>query len=246
MPGLRWLIVFLFQTAVLVAGSPSASDRLERSSRRLLVPLTKPVLLRATVGDIDVTGWNRPEIEIEVRRTAGVSATIDQTDSGLTVAAVQSDGSRSALARGSISLRAPFDQVIGSIELFEGRLTLKNLRGGVRARVEHGSIEADGLSGTIRLETVIGDVRLERAGQNGLGPIRLRAFNGSVALGLANSPTDARFLALSLAGVIRSDIPLHLKTAFGPRFGEATVGRGEPVVSIDVVNGDIHITSPRS
>jgi hypothetical protein len=246
MPGLRSSIVLLLQVSALFAGSSPVSDRVEKSTRRVRAPITTPVLVRATVGEVDVTGWNRPEIQIEVECTPGVSAAVHQTDTALTVTAVQPEGGRSASVRGSIAIRVPFDQVIGSIELFEGRIVLKDLRAGVRARVEHGSIDADGLSGSVRLETVIGDVRLERAGPDGLGPIRLRTFNGNVALGLAAPATNARILVLSLAGAIQSDIPLHLKTAFGPRFGEATLGRGEPVVSIDVVNGDIRISSPRS
>ena len=75
------------------------------------------------------------------------------------------------------------------------------------------------------------------------GLLRLRAFNGDVRLQLAAVPADARILALALNGTISSAVPLTLKTGWGPRFGEATLGRGAPVISIDVVTGRVEITT---
>ena len=65
----------------------------------------------------------------------------------------------------------------------------------------------------------------------------MRAFNGDVRLTLDEVPTDARVMALALNGTISSDIPLTMKDTWGPRWGEATLGKGEPVVSIDVITG---------
>ena len=73
------------------------------------------------------------------------------------------------------------------------------------------------------------------------GLIRLRAFQGDVALTLESTPPDARILATTFNGRITSDIPLNAKDQFGVRFAETTLGRGEPVISIDVVTGNIEI-----
>jgi hypothetical protein len=92
-----------------------------------------------------------------------------------------------------------------------------------------------------RLETTIGDIRIERAAFVSGDVLRLRTFNGDVALGLSESPEHARILALSLGGTIQSQVPLARRTIAGPRFAEATFGRGDALVSIDVVQGDIRI-----
>jgi hypothetical protein len=76
------------------------------------------------------------------------------------------------------------------------------------------------------------------------GLLRLRAFNGDVRLTLAQRPVDARIMALALNGHITSDIPLTMRDTWGPRWGEATLGTGEPVISIDVVTGTVEIKSP--
>ena len=52
-------------------------------------------------------------------------------------------------------------------------------------------------------------------------------------------------MALALNGTIRSEIPLTMKDTWGPRWGEVTLGRGEPVISLDVVNGGIEIRAPK-
>ena len=71
--------------------------------------------------------------------------------------------------------------------------------------------------------------------------MRLRVFNGPLRVRLARMPANARILAVTFNGAIASDIPLTMKDKFGPRFGETTIGTGEPVMSIDVVKGDITI-----
>jgi len=76
------------------------------------------------------------------------------------------------------------------------------------------------------------------------GVLRLRAFNGDLRLRLAERPADARILALALNGSVTSTIPLTMKNTWGPRWGEATIGAGEPVISLDVITGMIEIRSP--
>ena len=134
---------------------------------------------------------------------------------------------------------------IGSIKVLEGRVTLQSLDGSVTADIRRGPIDAVDLAGTVRLETGIGNVTAERMRLSPDGLLRLRAFNGNVTLTLAERPRDARILALALNGTIASEIPLNRKDTWGPRWSEATLGKGEPVISIDVVTGRIEIRAPK-
>ena len=45
-------------------------------------------------------------------------------------------------------------------------------------------------------------------------------------------------------GTITSVIPLALKDTWRPRWGEPSVGKGEPVIGIDVITGAIQIKAP--
>jgi hypothetical protein len=58
---------------------------------------------------------------------------------------------------------------------------------------------------------------------------------------MAGPPADARVLALALNGTIQSDLAMNTRDTWGPRWSEATLGKGEPVISIDVVTGKVEI-----
>ena len=115
---------------------------------------------------------------------------------------------------------------------------------GAAADVRRGTIAAADSEGTLRLESGIGDIVANRMRLSAGGLLRLRTFNGDVRLTLAERPSDARIMALALNGTITSDIRLTMKDTWGPRWGEATLGKGEPVISIDVITGTIQISAP--
>jgi DUF4097 and DUF4098 domain-containing protein YvlB len=160
------------------------------------------------------------------------------------VRAVQSDGGTDPAFRTDVTLHVPRDAKLGPIHVLEGRVTLTSLHGSIALDIRRGPITATDISGVVRLETEIGDLIVAKAKLSDAGLLRLRTFNGDVKLTLAERPAHARILALALNGTIASDIPLNMKDKWGPRSGEATLGRGEPVISLDVVTGRIEIRSP--
>jgi DUF4097 and DUF4098 domain-containing protein YvlB len=138
----------------------------------------------------------------------------------------------------------PRAAVIDHVQVLEGRITVTRFSGTLTADIRRGSIEGRDLSGTLRLESGIGSVVLTGARLTATGLLRLRAFNGDVRLTLAERPADARIMALALNGQIKSEIPLTMKNTWGPRWAETTLGKGEPVISLDVVTGTIEIKTP--
>lgn len=241
-PVFRALLLF-------AAAAPSFAEVTDRFTRILAIAPGAPISLEVTVGDVRVSSWNRPDVAVEILRRAPdalrleqIPARVDQTaGGGLRIRAAQTDEGRDAALRTDVVLRVPQDSHVGEIAVFEGQLELSGLGGVSTARVERGDIVANDISGTIRLETAIGDIRVDGATLSADGLVRLRTFNGDVTLVLTRRPSDARILALSLGGTITSDIPLTHRERWGPRFGEATLGKGEPVISIDVVTGNVAI-----
>lgn len=228
----------------------SRPDRQDRFARTISVNTGTPVVVEATIGDLTIAAWDRPDIFIEVVRHAPETADLERypirleaTRDRLLVSVIQTGDGKDAALGAAISMRVPSTTVFERLEVFEGRIALVGLTRQINARIERGPIEASGLSGAVRLETVVGLLTLSAAKLDPLGVIRLRTFNGDVRLEFAEQPADARILALTLHGSISSTIPLGNRTDAGPRFGEATLGRGEPLVSVDVVNGDIKISS---
>jgi len=239
-----------FDVLLSTAAVPSArADVSDRIARVVSIPPGTPVSVQITIGDVVVNGWDRDDVSIEIvrhaadaRQLALIQAQVEQGADGLIVRTVQADGGHDGRLRTDVVLHVPTMAQLRDIGVFEGSIELSDLRGRCSARLERGNIVGTRLSGAVRLETAIGNIRLAGAMLAADGFMRLRTFNGDVAIELARTPEHARILALSMGGHITSDIPLTLKQQWGPRFGEATLGRGEPVVSIDVVNGNVAIT----
>jgi hypothetical protein len=240
--------VLTLLTMLVAARAGAATDR---QARTVALPAGGTITVDITIGHVRIEGGARSDVEIVIERQAPTSdalarlpATIDETPSGVTVRARQADGGTDPSLRSDVSLRVPAEALIDRVRVMEGRITLDRFRGSINADVRRGPIDAADVAGTLRLETGIGSVTLKGARLSPAGLLRLRAFNGDVRLQLAARPRDARILALALNGSIASDIPLTSRDTWGPRWSEATLGKGEPVISIDVVTGKIEIRSP--
>lgn len=233
----------------LAAAVPASADTTDRLTRTLPLTAGAAVTLQVTNGQVQVSGWDRPDLSVEVIRRAPnaaalarIPAQIDTREGAVMIRVVQPDGGRDAALRSDVVVRAPHAVRFEEVSVFEGRLDLDGLTGAVRAHVERGDVAARNISGTIRVETGMGSIRVGRAALAPEGLIRLRTFNGDIALELLAQPSNARVLALSMGGTITSDVPLTRKERWGPRSGEATIGSGEPLISLDVVNGNIALT----
>lgn len=247
MPESRGVAVFVIAVAILVQASLVASDK---QTRTFTLPRTRTLSIAITVGDLEITGVAGQEAVVTIERQVPKDADlqrlpldIEETDKEVRVRCLQRDTTDPAL-RCDITARVPREAAIGAIQMMEGRLKLHGLSGSVNADVRRGPIEAGDVQGMIRLESGIGDVVVNQARLTPGGLLRLRAFNGDVRLTLAERPRNARILALALNGTITSQIPLNTKESWGPRWGEATLGTGEPVISLDVITGRIEIKSP--
>jgi hypothetical protein len=222
----------------------------DRQTRTLPLPPGKTLAVDVTIGSVRVEGSDRSDVEIVVERQAPTAdalartpVEIEEQPAGISVRAVQADGGTDPALRADVTVRVPATAAIERLTVMEGRVTIERFRGSIAADLRRGPIDATDIGGTVRLETGIGSVTLKGARLTPGGLLRLRAFNGDVRLHLAARPANARILALALNGSIASDIPLKARDTWGPRWSEATLGTGEPVVSIDVVTGKIAITS---
>jgi hypothetical protein len=233
---------------VLSAAAPAAADVTDRLARTVPLPDGSPVTLQVTVGNVQITGWDRPELAIELTRRASdakglarIAPQIETTPAGVLIKIVQPGDERDSALRTDVVLRVPRRAQLAELSIFEGRLEMTGLAGECRAHVERGDVIARDVTGAIRVETGMGNITLERTTLAPDGLIRLRTFNGDVSLELATRPANARILALSMGGTITSDLPLTRQERWGPRWAETTLGTGEPLISLDVVNGNIAI-----
>jgi hypothetical protein len=200
---------------------------------------------------VRIEGWDKTDAEITIDRhapsdsqLANLPVVIDDTATRVAVRAIQPGGATDPAFRTNVVVRVPHTATIERVQVMEGRISIARFAGMLTADIRRGPIEGQDLSGTLRLESGIGSVVVTGARLSAGGLLRLRAFNGDVRLTLAERPVDARIMALALNGSIKSEIPLTLKDTWGPRWGEATLGKGEPVISLDVITGTIELRVP--
>lgn len=238
---LRAAVAGLLATAAIFSAT-------ERRSYTFALPPDRGLSVDITIGRIRVHGEARTDAVIEVVRTAPtadalsrIPIVVDESPTHVHVVGRQADDRTDPALRTDITMRVPRAALLQSLRVMEGAISLTSLSGAVTADVRRGPIEASDLQGTVRLETGIGDVTAKEMRLTPKGLLRLRAFNGNVRLALAERPTDARVMALALNGTIQSDIPLRMRDKWGPRWGEAILGNGEPVISLDIITGMIEI-----
>jgi hypothetical protein len=246
-PGRRHVLALV--AAAVTAGMRPVAAAEDRVVRTFALPTGRVLEIEASMAAVRVIGSARDDVRLELLRTAPLPAdlarfplVVEEDATRLRIAVVQAG--TDARLHATLGLEVPAAARITALRIAEGRLDVADLRGTLTADVRRGPIVATRVSGTLRLETGIGDVDVRQARLAPDGLIRLRAFNGDVRLAFDQVPADARLMALALNGTITSHLPLTLKTGWGPRWGEATIGTGEPVVSLDVVTGDIHIEAP--
>jgi len=229
------------------------ADATDRVTRVIPLATGTPIRVDATIANVTIVGSNRPDLRVEIVRrapAAGDLATypvvIDDGPNGVRISVVQAgsgdEAGRDANLKTDITMAVPSAAAVQAVRVFEGRIRLTNLRTAVDVDLRRGPVEATNLAGRIRLESGIGSVDVTDSELTPGGMMRLRVFNGPLRVRFARAPTSARILAVTFHGTITSDIPLTKKDQFGPRFGETTIGDGDPVMSMDVVNGDIAIT----
>jgi len=251
----RWSRRALLQALAALTAGPRAdvvaqtADDGRTQSFRLAAGA--PVSLRTIAGTVRIAGVDGlDEVRLRVARRAERAVlaaspiAVDVTGAGLRIDATPGLVAGTHGVSADVMLEVPPDAVVDAIEIDDGRLEVDGVRGAIRARVARGDIRAANVSGIVRLETSMGDVTVSRARLSAGGLLRLRAFNGDVRLAFAAPPEDARILALALNGTITSAIPLTAKEGWGPRWAEASIGRADRVVSLDVVTGTIRIELP--
>jgi hypothetical protein len=242
----------LVLSASLLLTAATADAETDRQSRTFALPPARTISVEITIGTVRIEGSSRADAAVEIVRHAPsaedltrIPVEIQEDGVEVRIRAQQADGGTNPALRTDVTLRVPHGAKVRPVRVVEGRLEVSALHGEITADIRRGPIEAVDVQGVVRLESGIGDIVAERARLTPDGLLRLRAFNGDVRLALVEQPADARVMALALNGTITSDIPLRTKDTWGPRWAEATLGKGEPVISIDVITGRIEIKAPR-
>ena len=200
-------------------------------------------------GDVEITGWNKSEVQIDAVKTARDQQRLDE-------AQIEVNGSGNSVeiethypshhfsnnnpASVHYTLHVPQNARIDKIDLVNGALTLEKLSGEIKTNLVNGKLRASDLAGSADLATVNGSVDATYTSLNNVREIKLQSVNGSVELLLPQSP-NAEVEASTVNGSISTDFPLTVKGRWIGKNMSGTLGSGGVKIELNNVNGSIHV-----
>ncbi len=199
-------------------------------------------------GDVEITGWNKNEVQIDAVKTAPDQQRLDE-------ARIEVNGGGSSVkietrypshitnnnpASVHYTLHVPQNARLDKIDLVNGSLNVQRVSGEVNADLVNGKLRASDLAGTADLATVNGTIDANYTSLNNVREIKLKSVNGSVDLLLPQSP-NAGVSASTVNGSISTDFPLTVKGHWVGKNMSGTLGSGGVHIELDNVNGSIHV-----
>lgn len=140
------------------------------------------------------------------------------------------------------TLTVPRKAVLESIEMVNGSIDIDGVEGTVKATSINGRVNARGLINEVRLSTINGQLTATFNQLDETKPIQLNSVNGGVTL-VIPSNANASIRASTVHGGITSDFGLKVK--HGEYVGhsmDGQIGTGGPRIKLVNVNGGIKIT----
>ncbi len=239
--------IILGSMALLLA-VPSSAQVTQDFHRTVPLSANGRVSLENINGNVEITGWDRDEVQIDAVKTARDQQRLDEaridvnsTSDSLEIKTHYPEGhTNNNPASVRYQLHVPQNARLDRINLVNGSLTVQKIRGEVSANLINGKLRVDDLAGRAELSTVNGGIEASYASLNNVREIKLKSVNGAIELGLPDSP-NADVKASTVSGGIRSDFPLQVQGGYVGKNLNGTLGGGGTRIEISNVNGSIHI-----
>ena len=199
-------------------------------------------------GNVEVTGWDQNEVQIDAVKSARDQQKLDEASIEVNTTA-DSVEIRTRYPEGHTNnnpasvhyqLHVPQNARIDRINLVNGSLTVQKVSGEVNANLINGKLRVDNLAGRAELSSVNGGIQANYASLNNVNEIRLKSVNGSIELGLPDSP-NAEIKASTVSGGIKTDFPLQVQGGYVGKNLNGTLGSGGTRIQLSNVNGSIHV-----
>lgn len=245
------------QLAILTPQSVLQGDETERFEKTYPLSSNGRVSVSNVNGSIEVEGWDRNEVKLEVVKIADSKERLSQVEVKIedkpdyfkveTNYGVWRNGSRNWNCSGSCRLEikyklmVPRNAVLNGIETVNGSVTISNTTNVTKASAVNGTVKASGLRGTADIDTVNGvsEISFEKLDSN--SQINLSTVNGRVNL-VIPSDADATIKADTVNGNISNDFNLPIrKGKYVGRNLFGKIGEGSSKINLDSVNGGLSI-----
>ncbi len=247
-----WGGAFLGGLLALLLAVTAHAQVSQEFHRTVSLPANGRVSLDNVNGNVEITGWNRNEVQIDAVKQARDQQRLDEArievetggDSVKIHTQYPHDHTNNNPASVNYTLHVPQNARLDGISLVNGSLTVEKMMAEVDAKLVNGKAHIRDLSGEANIPNVNGSIEANYASLNNVRQIKLKSVKGSIELGLPGSP-NAEVKASSVNGGIKTDFPLTVQGAFSGRSLSGTLGSGGTRIELSTVNGSMHIGSVR-
>jgi DUF4097 and DUF4098 domain-containing protein YvlB len=242
---------------LLIAASTANAETLDETIHKTL-PFASGnrLVLSNTNGDVEISTWDRDEIDIEAHKRVRSSNSdkareafedlrieIEESASGVTVDTryPKSPGGWFGNVNSQVSytIRVPersdldIETVNGKVEIegARGKIELASTNGGIRVRDAGGSVSARTTNGGIDVE--LGSISQDE-------DMTLRTTNGGITLTLP-ADVQASLSARTTNGSVNTDFPVTVQGTFRRNRLEGELNGGGATVDLKTTNGSIKI-----
>jgi hypothetical protein len=202
-------------------------------------------------GSVEVTGWDRHEVEIHALKIANrnpgdldrVTVEVNARPDAVSVS-TRYPRDEGVEVMVQYRIRVPQDCLLSRISSVNGGLQIRGIPNARELRSVNGNVEIFGSSGQIKAHTTNGNIHVELRRFDGSHSLSAETVNGSVLVAL---PPDAGGVLdiLTMNGDFRSELPVTLEGSFSPRGFHGILGRGGSPVRVRSVNGGIRVVAIR-
>ncbi|MFZ0705201.1 MAG: DUF4097 family beta strand repeat-containing protein [Candidatus Korobacteraceae bacterium] len=243
--------IFAALVAMILAPSAYASGNNVTEEFHKTVALNSDgrVALENINGNVEVTGWDKNEVQIDAVKSARDQQRLDE-------AKIEVEGSgdkvriRTRYAEGHTNdnpasvhytVHVPTGANLDKISLVNGSLEVSQVRGEFDASLVNGKLKAQDLAGRAEISTVNGSSEVQYSTLANVSEVKMSAVNGSIKLILPAS-ANADVSASSVSGSIKSDFPITVESGFVGHHLKGKLGSGGTRIELSNVNGSTHIS----
>ncbi len=237
---------------LLSLGFAAASNALAMegnvSTSNYPLPANGRVTVENVRGTIQVEGWDRPQVELTVLKTApdgcnclDDAAVIAKPDKGGWSFHTLYSGSASQPVRVDYRLRVPRQVRLDELRTVQGEISVRDVEGNVVVETLNGDIQETGVSGQVSAHSLNGNIHVSlRTLQNSSSGLSFETVNGNVSLILPPKP-NADLELSSVDGNVVTPYPLQVSSHPGDQAERCRVGRGGVSILLRTVRGNVHV-----
>jgi DUF4097 and DUF4098 domain-containing protein YvlB len=198
-------------------------------------------------GSVEITGWDRNEVQLDAVKTADrqeklneAEIRVNASENSIHIETHYPEHTNNNPASVAYTLHVPRTASLDKIDLVNGGLDIDGVKGSVEGASVNGSVSGRGLTGDVDLSTVNGSVKSELVDMGNARHVKLASVNGHVELAMPKD-ANAHLSANTVSGSISSDFPLAIHKGYVGSDLDTTMGTGATRVELSNVNGSIKI-----